>query len=138
MKIQKAIIQQRKVLKGFDYMKADMEYNIKLKPIVAELFMRARKLNISVVFMSQSCFAVPKTVRPNTTNYFIMKLPDKRELQRIALNHLSDIEFKDFMKLYKDYTNKPFSFLVNDATLPSDNPLIFRKTVNEKIKNQNN
>ena len=55
--------------------------------------------------------------------YFIMKIPNKRELQQIVRNHLPDIEFKDFMKLYKDYTKEPFSFSVNDSTLPSDNPL---------------
>ena len=58
-----------------------------------------------------------------------MKIPNKRELQQIASNHLSDIEFKDFMKLYKDYTEELFSFLVNDVTLPSDNSLRFRKNL---------
>ena len=55
-----------------------------------------------------------------------MKIPNKRELQQIASNHSSDIDFKDFMKLYKDYTKKPYSFLVNDATLSPENPLRFR------------
>ena len=59
-----------------------------------------------------------------------MKIPNKRELQQIPSNHSSDIEFNDFMKLYKDYTKEPFSFLLKDTTLPSDNPL----TVSEKIK----
>ena len=58
-----------------------------------------------------------------------MKIPNKRELQQIALNHLSDIDFKDFMKLYKDYAKEPYSFLVNDTTLSSDNPLQFRKNL---------
>ena len=66
---------------------------------------------------------MPKSVRLNTTHYFIMKIPNKRELQQIASNHLSDIDFKDFMKLYKDYTKEPYSFLVNDTTLSSDNSL---------------
>ena len=60
------------------------------------------------------------------THYFIMKIPNKRELKQAASNHSSDIEFKDFMKLYKDFTKKPVSFLVNDTTLPSDNLLGFR------------
>ena len=60
--------------------------------------------------------------------YFILKLPNK-ELQQIALNHLSDIEFRDIMKLYKDYTKESFPFLVIDAALPSDNPLRFRKSL---------
>ena len=58
-----------------------------------------------------------------------MKIHKKRELQQTALNHSSDIKFKDFMKLYRDYTKKPFSFLVNDTTLLSDNPLKFRKNL---------
>ena len=56
-----------------------------------------------------------------------MKILNKRELQQIALNHLSDIDFKDFMKIYKKCTAEPYSFLVNDAKLASDNPLRFRK-----------
>ena len=56
-----------------------------------------------------------------------MKIPNKRELQQIALNHSSDIGFKDFIKIYKKYNAEPYSFLVNDTTLPSDNPLRFRK-----------
>ena len=60
-----------------------------------------------------------------------MKIPNKRELQQIALNHSSDIDFKNFMKIYKKYTVKPYSFLVDDTTLPSDNPLRFRKNLLE-------
>ena len=55
-----------------------------------------------------------------------MKIPNKRELQQIALNHSSDIDFKDFTKIYKKYTKEPDSFLVNDTPLPSDDPLRFR------------
>ena len=74
---------------------------------------------------------VPKEVRLDTTQFFIMKIPNKRELQQIALNHSSDIEFKDFINIYKNYTAEPYSFLVNDATLPSNNPLRFRKILLE-------
>ena len=70
---------------------------------------------------------MPKTRRLNATHYFIIKLPNKVELQQIALNHFSDIHFKDFMKLCKYYTKEPYSFLENDTKLPSDNPLRFRK-----------
>ena len=70
-----------------------------------------------------------KTIRLNTTHYFIRKILNTRELQQIASNHLSIIDFKDFMKLYKDYTKKPYSFLVNDTTLSSDNSLQFRKNL---------
>ena len=72
---------------------------------------------------------MPKTIRLNATHYFIMKIPSKRELQQIGSNHSSDIDFKDFMKLYKEYTNEPYSFLVNDTNLSSDNPLRFRKNL---------
>ena len=66
---------------------------------------------------------MPKTIRRNVTHYSIMKIPNKRELQQIASNHSSDIDFKDFMKLYKEYTNESYSFLWNNMSLSSDNPL---------------
>ena len=74
-------------------------------------------------------FKVPKDVKLNSTHFFIMKIPNKRELQQIALNHSSDIDFKDFMNIYKKCTTEPYSFLVNDTTLPSDDPLGFRKNL---------
>ena len=69
---------------------------------------------------------MPKDVRLNSTLFFIMKIPNKRELQQIALNHSSDIDFNDFIKIYKKCTSEPYSFLVNHTTLPSDNSLRFR------------
>ena len=72
---------------------------------------------------------MPKDVRLNSTHFFIMKIPDKREIQQIALNHSSDIDFKDFMKIFKKYTAEPYSFLVNDTTLSSDDPLRFTKNL---------
>ena len=108
---------------------ADMINNKKLNSIVTELFIRGRKLDISLVFITQSYFKVSKDVRLNSTNFFVMKIPNKREIQQIALNHSSDIYSKDFMKIYKKCTAKPYSFLVNDATLASDNPLRFRKNL---------
>ena len=122
-------IKKRKILIVFDDMIADMISNNKVNPIVTELFIRGRKLNISIVFITQSYFKVSKDVRFNTTHFFIMKISNKRELQQIALNHSSDIDFKDFMKIYKNCTAEPYSFLVNDATLPSDDPLRFRKNL---------
>ena len=118
-----------KVLLVFDDMIADMINNKKLNPIVTELFLRGRKLNISIVFITQSYFIVPKEARLNTTHFFIMKILNKRELQQIALTHLSDIDFTDFIKIYKKMYCRPYSFLVNDTTLPSDNPLRFRKNL---------
>ena len=117
---------ERKILIVFDDMIADMINNKKLNPIATELFIRGRKLNISIVFITQSYFKVPKDVRLNSTHFFIMKILNKRELQQIALNHSADIDFKDFMKIYKECTKEPYSFLVNDTTLQSGNPLRFR------------
>ena len=97
---------KRKVLIIFDDMIADMINNKKLDSIVNDLFIRGRKLNISIVFITQSYFKVPKDVKLNSTHFFIMKITNKRELQQIALNHSSDIDFKDFMKIYKKYTTK--------------------------------
>ena len=122
-------IKKRKILIVFDDVTADMISNNKLNPIVTELFIRDRKLNISIVFITQSYFKVPKDVRLNSTDFFIMQIPNKRELQQIALNYSSDIHFKDFMNIYKKCTTEPYSFLVNDTTLPSDNPLRFRKNL---------
>ena len=84
----------------FDDMIADMINNKKLNSIVTELFIRVRKLTISLVFIMQSYFKVPKDVRLNTTHFFIMKISNKRELQQIAINHSSDIDFKDFIMIY--------------------------------------
>ena len=117
----------------FDDMIADILSNKKLNPVVTELFIRGRKLNISLVFITQSYFVVPKNIRLNSTYYFIMKIPNKRELQQTAFNHLSGIDFKDFMNIYKNYTAKPFSFLVIDATLASDNVLSFRRDLSGRI-----
>ena len=118
-----------KVLIVFDDMIADMINNKKLDSIVTELFISGRKLNISIVFITQPYFKVPKVATLNSTHFFIMKIPNKIELQQIALNHSSDIDFKDFMKIYKKYTKEPYSFLVNDTTFPSDDPLRFRKNL---------
>ena len=94
-------VKKCKVRMVFDDMITDMINNKKLNPIVTELFIRGRKLNISIVFITQSYFKVPKDVRLNSTHFFIIKIPNKRELQRIAAtNHSSDIDFKDFIKIY--------------------------------------
>ena len=107
---------------------ADMLNNKTLNPIVTELFIRGRKLNISLVFIMQSCFAVPKNIRLNSTHYFIMKIPNSS-----SFNHLSDIDVKDFMNLYKKCTAESYSFLVVDSSLASGNPSHFRKNLLEKI-----
>ena len=93
------------------------------------MFIRGKKLNISLAFITQSCFKVAKDVRLNSTHFFIMKIPNERELQQIALNHSSDINTKDFINIYKKCTSTPYSFLVNDTTLASNDPLRFRKNL---------
>ena len=94
----------------FDDMIADMLNNKKLNPIVTELFSRDEKLKISLVFSTQSYFVVPKDIRLKSTHYFIMKIPNKEELQQIASHNSLDIDSKDFVNLYKKCTTKPYTF----------------------------
>ena len=101
----------------------------KLNSRVTELYIRGRKLNISLVFTTQSYFKVSKDVRLNTSQFSIAKIPNKRELHQIAINHSPDINTKDFANIYRKYTAEPYSFFVNDTTLASDNPLRFRKNI---------
>ena len=89
---------RRKALIVFDHMIADVINNKKLNPVVTQLFIRGRRLNISMVFITQSYLKVLKDVRLNSTHLFIMKIPNKREFQQTALNHSSDIDFKVFIK----------------------------------------
>ena len=95
------IIQKEKKLTVFDDMIADILTDKKFQAITNGLFIRCRKLNTSLVFIIPSYFSVPKEVRLNSTNFLIMKLHNKRELQNIATNHSADIDYKDFMKIYK-------------------------------------
>ena len=120
---------KRKTFIVFDDMVADTINNKKINSVVIELFITDRKVKISVVFITKSYFKVPKDVRLNSTYYFIMKIPNKIELQQTALNHSSDIGFKDFINIYKKCTAEPYSFSVSDITLPSDNPSGFRKNL---------
>ena len=114
-------------------MMADMLSTKKLNSIVTELFIRGRKLNISLVVMTESYFAVPKNIRLNSTHLFVMKIPKKRELQQITFNHSSDIELQDFINLYKKGTSELYSFFVIDTTLASNNSSCFRKNLLERI-----
>ena len=120
----------------FDYMIAAMKANKKLSTLVTELFLRGRKLYILITFKSQSYFKVPKDIKLNVGHCLIMKIPNRKEFQQIVSNHSSNFQFKDFTKLYKNYTKKPFLFFVNDPILPSDNPLRSRKNliINYKIE----
>ena len=130
---------ENRMLIVFDDMIAGMIRNKKLNSRVTELFIRGRKLNIYLVFITQSYFKVPKDVRLNTTHFFIAKIPNTRELQDIAINHSSDISTEDFINIYKECITEPYSFLVNDTMLASNIPLRFRKNLfNIYNKNHDN
>ena len=125
--------EKHRILIVFDETMADMLSIKKINLIETELFIRHRKLNISFAFITQSFFAVQKHIALNSTHYFIITIPNIRELQQIAFSHLSDIEFKDFNNFYKKCTAKPYSLLAIDCTLVTDNSLRFRKNLLEKI-----
>ena len=116
---------KRKILIVFDDMIAET--------IIKELFSRCRKLNISLVFTTQSYFSVPKDVRLNSTHYLIMKINNRREWQSIAINHSADIDYKDFMNIYRECTKKPFNILTIDTSLPPSDPLRFRKNLFDSL-----
>ena len=118
-----------KVLIVFDDMIANIMTNKRFQSIIKELFIRCRKINISLVFITQSYFSVPKNVRLNSTHYYIMKINNKRELQNIATNHSADIDYKEFIKIYRECKKEPYNFLTIDTTLPSTNTLRFRKNL---------
>ena len=103
---------KRKIFIVFDGIIADMINNKKLNTIITKLFIRGRKLNIYLVFITQSYFKVLKDVRLNSNHFFVMEIPNKRKRQQIALNHSSDINSKDFIKIGKKCTAEPYSFLV--------------------------
>ena len=101
----------------FDDMIADIGSNKKLSPTVTKLFLRERNLNILVVFISQLNFKLPKTIRLNATHYFILKIPNKKEIQQISSIRSSDIDFKDFIKLIYQRSifsfSEPYNFLIS-------------------------
>ena len=104
---------RRKILIVFDDMIADIMTNKKFQSIIKELFIRCRKLNISLVFITQSYFYGSKDVGLNSTHYLIMKINNKRELQNIAFNHSANIDYQDFMKIYRECTREQYSFFDN-------------------------
>ena len=101
---------KRKVLIVFDDMIADIVTNKRFQAIIKESFIRCRKLDIYLVFITQSYFSVPKEVRLNSTYYLIMKMHNRIELQQIAIDHSADIDCKDFLKIYKNCREEPYSF----------------------------
>ena len=126
------------ILIVFDDMIADIMNNEKFQAITKELFIRCKKLNISLIFIIQSHFSVPKVVRLNSTHYLIMKISNKRELQNIVINHSADIDYKDFVNIYRECTKEPYSFSTNDTTLPACDPLRYRKNLFQSYKNDSN
>ena len=113
---------KRKILIVFNGMIADIMTNKKIQVIIKELFIRCRKLNMSLVFITQCYFSVPKEVRSNSTHDLIMKIHNKRELQNIATNHSADIDYKDFINMCRKCTSKLYSILTVDTTLPAADP----------------
>ena len=109
---------KRKTLIVFDDIIAYIHSNERFNQIVTELYVRGKKL-------ITSC-------RLNCTNFF-MKITNKGELQHIAFNHSSDIDFQDFMNLYKKCAGKPYAFLVGNATLASANSSGFRENLLERM-----
>ena len=140
---------KRKILIAVDDMIADIIKNKKFQSLIKELFIRCRKLNISLVFITQSYFSVPKEVRINSKLYLIMKINNKRELKNIAINHSADIGYKSFVEIYRECTKIPYSFLTIDTTSPVSGPLnlgkisfnLIKMTVVDQLKiidNKNN
>ena len=127
-----------KILIVFDDMIADILSNKTFQAIIKELFIRCRKVNISLVFITQSYFSLPKDLILNSTHYLIMKINNRKELQNIAINHSVDIDLDDFVRIYREYTRKPYSFLTIDTTLPASDPLRFRKNLLPSYENDSN
>ena len=101
------------ILIVFDDMISDIMANKKFQAVLKELFIRCRKLNISLVFITQSYFSVPKDVRLNSTHYLIMKINNKRELRNIAMDHSSEIDYESFMNIYRECTKELYSLLTS-------------------------
>ena len=121
----------KKALIIFFDMIADIMRSEKFKAIVKELFIRCRKLNISIVFITQSYFRIPKDAILNSTHYILMKIGNKKELKSIAEENSGHLDFKDFLKIYNHCTDKPYSFMMVD-TRPTAR-VTFKNNFNEPI-----
>ena len=124
---------KKKVLLVFHDMVDDVTPNKKLHLVTTELFIRCQKLNISLVFITQSFFHTPKSVTLNTTHFIIMKIPNRQKLLEIAINHLSDTDFGEFKRLVRKCTAESHSIFITDITLPSENALRFQKNLSEEV-----
>ena len=129
---------KRKMLFVFDDMIADIMANKKIQAIIIELFTRCRKLNISLVFITQWYFSAAKDIRLNSSHYLIMKINNLKQFQNIVIDHSPDIDYKGFMKIHREYTKELFNFLATDTTLPASDPLRFRKNLFDSYKNNIN
>ena len=107
--------------------------NEKFKAIVKELFIRCRKLSISIVSITQPYFRTPKDARLNSTHYILLKIGNKKELKSIAEENSGHLDFKEFLKIYNYCTRDPYSFMMVD-TRPTAR-LTFKKNFDESIKN---
>ena len=121
----------KKVLIVFDNMIADIEYNKNFKRIIKELFYRARKINVSIVFITQFYFRALKDARLNSTHYILMKIGNKKELKRIAEEKSGHLDYKDFLEMYNYCIKKPYSLMTIDARPTATIP--FKKNFNELI-----
>ena len=119
----------KKVLIVFDDMIADIEYNKNSKRIIKELFYRARKINVSIVFITQSYFRALTDARLNSTHYILIKIGSKKELKRIAEEKSGHLDYKDFLKIYDYCTREPYSFMLID-TRPTAS-ITFKKNFDE-------
>ena len=90
------------------------------------------------MFITQSYFPVLKDVRLNSTHYLIMKINNRKELKNIAINHSADIDYNAFVRISRECTRKPYSFLTIDTTLPASDSLRFRKNFLPSYKNDSN
>ena len=126
-------VKKKKVLLVFHDMVDDVTPNKKLHLVTTELFIRCQKLNISLVFITQSFFHTPKSVTLNTTHFIIMKIPNRQKLLEIAINHLSDTDFGEFKRLVRKCTAESHSIFITDITLPSENALRFQKNLLEEV-----
>ena len=119
---------KKKILIVFNDMIFDVMPNKKFQAIIKNLFTRCRKLNISLVLITQPYFSVPKEARSNSTHYLIMKINNRKDLQQIAIDHSADIDYKDFLKIYRNCTKEPYFFLTIDVHNPT---MKFRKNFSD-------
>ena len=112
----------KKVLLVFDDMISDIDHNKNFKKVIKELFYRARKLNVSIVFITQSYFRALKDARLNSTHYILMKIGNKKELKSIAEEKSGHLDYKDLLKIYNYCTKEPYSFMLIDARPTATNP----------------